>query len=172
MRVRWVLAVFLSSTVAPASAFAQATSSPSFEIQAMDGRCVQVYGGQATVGAPIQLNTCGNAANNIWRYENHEFIGLGKMCLQAWGGIPGHVGTPIKLNVCSTTGTPAANNSWKFTESYRDAKFIEGEGGRCLQVYGGFGQAGLGLNQCGPAANNAWRLIDPSTGNAIPFPKD
>ncbi|MEV1178038.1 ricin-type beta-trefoil lectin domain protein [Nonomuraea sp. NPDC049784] len=127
-------------------------SSPGGAITGLAGKCVDVAGGSAADGAPVQLYTCNGSAAQQWtRPGDGTLRALGK-CLDV---VDRGTADGSKLQLWSCTG--GANQQWTYT-SGRD--LVNPAANKCLDVTGNSSADGTRLQiwTCTGAANQKWTL--------------
>jgi hypothetical protein len=123
------------------------------ELIGAGGLCLDVRGGTATNGQPIQLYTCDGSAAQQVSYQSDGTLRVLGGCLDAANGGTGN-GTPIQWYTCNTTTA----QSWTRRS---DGTLLNPVSGRCLDDPSGNttpGAVQLRLYDCAGAAGQTWRL--------------
>lgn len=121
------------------------------------GLCLDVQGGSAASGTPIQLWDCNGNGWQTWTYQSGSFVGWAGKCLDVrWAGTAN--GTPVQLWDCN--GTPA--QQW----SLRNGQLV-GIGGKCLDVNDFHSVQGQTLQMwdCNGGANQQFHYAGSSPGD-------
>jgi hypothetical protein len=121
-------------------------------IVGLDGKCLDVAGGNSADGTKIQLYTCNTSAAQNWTVTPDSTIkSLGK-CLDVAGGATGN-GTLVQLYTCNNS---AAQN-WS---AQADGTVRNPQSGRCLDVSEHNSADGQQIHiwDCLAAANQKWTL--------------
>jgi beta-glucosidase len=126
--------------------------SPRGQVTGIGGKCVDVTGGDAANGTPIQLYDCNGTAAQRWSVTPDGTLeALGK-CLDVAGGATAN-GSPVQLYECNGSGAqqwePAAGGTLRNPQS-----------GRCLDATGESSANGTRLIiwDCHGGTNQRWAL--------------
>nr|WP_268249689.1 PQQ-dependent sugar dehydrogenase [Streptomyces chromofuscus] len=127
------------------------TTAPSGEVKGVNGKCLDVDGGQTADGTEIQLWTCNGSAAQRWTVADGTFKALGK-CLDVSGGGSAD-GTRIQLWTCNGTGA----QQWS---AQADGTVRNPQSGKCLDASGGTWNDGTPVHlwTCHTGPNQKWIL--------------
>ncbi|GGT16066.1 ThuA domain-containing protein [Streptomyces chromofuscus] len=121
------------------------------EVKGVNGKCLDVDGGQTADGTEIQLWTCNGSAAQRWTVADGTFKALGK-CLDVSGGGSAD-GTRIQLWTCNGTGA----QQWS---AQADGTVRNPQSGKCLDASGGTWNDGTPVHlwTCHTGPNQKWTL--------------
>ena len=114
------------------------------------GLCLDVRGGVAADGTPVQVYSCNGTGAQLWTGSDETEQALGK-CLDVAGGQKVN-GTSVQLYACNGTGA----QQW---QARADGTLINPQSGRCLDdtAFGGSGTQ-LQIWDCNGGTNQKWTL--------------